>query len=58
MRIMLVTHWCFDSCKVVLILSQGFFSISCSVNEELHKKSGDSIVCTADPNWPKEYFTS
>lgn len=47
MRMMLITHWCFSCCSVVLTPS---FSFPCSA--KMHKKLE---VGTADPNWPKRY---
>lgn len=50
-----MSHQRFSCCRMVLILSQGVFYLSCySGSEELTMSKKDTVK-TADPNWPKGY---
>lgn len=50
MTIMLITHWCFRCCWVVLTLKKGHFSFPCSASKEVHKKLGRNMARRPVPN--------
>lgn len=54
---MLMTHWHYGCCSVLLTLNKAFFTVSCSASQLMHKNLEESTTRTSGLPWPGGYST-